>query len=151
MTKITDKKIAMLLLLAAVMILAITAISAEQASAFNLTDNTEPKIQKTFLIASDESADCDSIGQWDQLNKKFTLDSKTTIGINDKLIVQPNAVLEISKKVTITLYGTIEDSRTVNLHGIIFNHGIIENFGEVNNGGLLNNYWARYQTIPKRI
>ena len=148
MTKITDKKVAKLLSLAAVMSLAITAISTQQASAFSLTDNTESKIQKIFLIVSDEPADCDSIGQWDQLNKKCIIDSKTTIGVNDKVIVQSNAVLEIPKKVTITLYGTIENNGTVNLHGIIFNHGIIENFGEVNNGGLLNNYWGKIANNP---
>jgi len=141
MTKITDKKVAMLLPLVAVMILAITTISTEQAFAFSLSENTEkPTITKIIFVVSDQPGDCDSIRKWDQIDKTCIIENQTTIGVNDKVIVQSNAVLEVSKTATITLYGTIENNGTINLHGIMFDHGIIENFGEVNNGGLLNNY-----------
>ena len=110
MTKITNKKVAMLLPLVAVMGLAITAISAEQAFAFNLSENTdEPTVTRIIFIVSDQPGDCDDMGQWDQTNKSCIINSQMTIGVNDRVIVQSNAVLEISKTATITLYGTIEN------------------------------------------
>jgi len=115
----------------------VNAISTEQAFAFDLSENDKQStLQKTFFIASDEPSDCDSIGQWDQLSKTCAVDSKLTIGINDKVIVQPNAVLEISETAAVILYGTIENRGTINLHGLMYNHGSIENFDELNNDGL---------------
>lgn len=147
MTKRTKKQIETIKLLAlvAAMGISITAvINTEQAFAFNLSESApQTPTQKVINITSDESGDCDMIGQWNQHNKTCIIYNKITVGVNDIVHIQPNAVLEIPSNITAIIYGTIENRGSLKNHGHIFNHGIIENFKMISNDGMVKNYWGK--------
>ena len=95
------------------------------------------------MIASSEAADCDVIGEWNQYENACVVSGKVLLGLNDTLVVQPNATLEISNSGSVTTHGTIQNDGTINNQGRVFNYGVVENLRVVNNEGLVENYWGK--------
>ena len=146
MTKITHngKKIAKMMSLLAAMGVILTAAGMDESFAFSLSEPTQSNVEKnTIMIAADNAADCDVVGDWNQYQNVCVVPSKVTLGVNDILVVQPDATLEVSNSGSVTTYGTIQNEGTINNHGRVFNYGVVDNLRVINNDGLVENYWGK--------
>jgi len=122
----------------------ITLVTTQQPSAFNILDVSikQSTVKFNIITITSDVGDCSLIGQWNPYDKVCSITEKATIGINDTIVIQPNAVLEISNSSVVSNFGTIENNGIVDNHGRIFNYGIFGNYHVVNNDGLVKNHWG---------
>ena len=144
MTNIQKQTIPKLLPLLTLMIMFATiTLILPEASAFNLNEESKTQIlHKTIIISTDGGGDCYAVGQWNKYSQVCIVNNKTTVGLNDVVVIQSDVNLEIPHSAILVNHGIIKNDGLITVHGHVINYGQINNYKIVNNDGEIENYWG---------